>query len=108
MISFIEYLSEDVEYKVSYSKILNNKDIIKDKKLTKKLSLLDHKGISGGFGAVLNYPNENPSKIVIAYISNEPIGWISSTNGVQNIFVKYKYRKSGIASKLKDILYNRK
>ena len=100
---FIENISN-----ITYSEIITNFNVLKDKTLTKKLKKLEHKGLSGGFGAVLNYPKENPSNIVIAYKENEPIGWISDTDGHQNIFVKHEFRKTGVASKLKDILYKRK
>lgn len=104
---FKQYLKEAI----TYSKIISNTEVLKDKGLTKKLRKLDHQNIQGGFGAVLNYPEENPSKIVIAYDNKEPIGWISFTKGDrggdQNIFVHTKYRKTGVASKLKDILYSR-
>ncbi len=97
-----------MEILVIYSKVLSNFDIVKNSKLKRQLQLLDHKGLKGGLGAVLNYPKENPSKVVIAFVNNKPIGWISDTNGIQNIYVQVAYRKTGIASKLKDIIYNRK
>ena len=100
--------NESLAQHIRYSHVITNKELLKDKKLTDKLRKLDYKELSGGFGAVLNYPDENPSKIVIAYDDNEPVGWISVTNGYQNIYVINKYRKTGVASKLKDIIYNRK
>jgi len=106
----IHYLNES---NITYSKILTNKEVLKDKKLTEKLRKLDHKILQGGFGAVLNYPDENPSTMVIAYDKKEPIGWISLTNGYQNIFVNPEYRSKNkpndiIASTLKDKIYKRK
>lgn len=92
---------------ISYSKVITNKELLKDKILTTKLRRLNRKGLQGGFGAVLNYPDENPSIIVIAYSGGEPIGWVSLTHGDQNIFVIPKYRKKGVASKLKNIIYRR-
>jgi len=101
-----EYLNENTNT-ITYSNILSNIDIVKDINLTKKLMLLSYKGLSGGIKAVWNYANENPSSVVIAFDNNEPIGVITNTNGNQNIFIKPEYRKLGIGSKLKDILYNR-
>lgn len=102
-----EYLNENIQNNITYSGILSNIDIIKNNDLTKKLMLLSHKELSGGIKAVWNYANENPSNVVIAFDGNEPIGVVTNTNGNQNIYVKPEYRKIGIASKLKDILYNR-
>jgi len=102
-----EYLNENVN-NITYSNILSNIDIVKDINLTKKLMSLSYKELSGGIKAVWNYPNENPSNVVIAFENSEPIGVITNTNGHQNIFIKPEYRKLGIGSKLKDIMYNRK
>jgi hypothetical protein len=93
---------------ITYSNILSNIDIVKDINLTKKLMSLSYKELSGGIKTVWNYPNENPSNVVIAFENSEPIGVITNTNGNQNIFIKPEYRKLGIGSKLKDIMYNRK
>lgn len=108
MKSFKIFLEKNIN--ITYSKILkNDKTFFKNKKIIEILKILDRKELSGGFGAVLNYPDENPSNIVIAYDNKIPIGWISVTNNkYQNIYVSKKYRKIGIASKLKDIIYNRK
>ena len=99
-----QYLNEP---DIHYSNILTNFEILKNKKLVNKLKKLNHKSLKGGFDAIFNYPKENQSKIVIVYDKDKPVGWISVTDGYQNIFVDSKYRKTGIASKLKDILYKR-
>ena len=90
--------------RITYSDVLSNIDIIKDANLTKKLMSLSHKELSGGVKAVWKYATENPSKVVIAFRENEPIGVVTNTNGNQNIYVKPEYRKMGVASKLKAIL----
>ena len=110
IMKFKDYINE----KILYVKTTNF-EVLKDKKLTLELRKLDHRGLSGGFGAVLNYPEENPSKIVIAYDNKKPIGWISvgTKDKTQNIFVNPDYRTSKmpnykIATTLKNKIYKRK
>lgn len=91
---------------IHYSPILKNTEIVKDLKLTKNLLSLSHQGLSGGIKAVWDYPYENVSNVVIAYMNSKPIGVITDTNGVQNIFVKSEYRGFGIGKSLKNILNN--
>ena len=102
-----EYLNENISNNITYSDILSNIDVVKDVNLTKKLISLSHKELSGGIKAVWNHAKENPSNLVIAFDGNEPIGVVTNTNGGQNIYVEPEYRKMDIASKLKDILYNK-
>lgn len=93
---------------IRFSKILDNREIVKNKKLIKKLLKLSHPQIQGGIKAVWKYAEENPSEVVIAFDDKEPIGVITMTDGRKNIYVHPDYRKKGIGKKLnKKILINK-
>jgi len=89
---------------IRYTKVLKNIDVVRDRKLKEQLLKLSHKGLQGGIKAVWNYPEENPSEVVIAFDGEVPVGVVTVSGRDLNIFVDVEYRRKGIATKLKQLL----
>lgn len=106
----MNYIAERKLFKsIECTEILSNLDIVKDENLVSKLMALSYPQLDGGIKAVWKYPEDNISDVVIAYHNGEPVGVVTLTNKKnQNIYVKPEFRKIGLASKMKDVLYNRK